>query len=68
MWKLSGVIGPPVLGRDLEVEVKCCASGFRELYCWLDDRDVLIVKADRREPLVIVRLLLAAQIAKPRAA
>ena len=31
---------------------------------WLDGRDVLIVKADRREPLVIVRLPLAAEIAK----
>jgi hypothetical protein len=28
------------------------------------DRDVLIVKAERQEPLVIVRLSLAAEIAK----
>jgi hypothetical protein len=28
-------------------------------------RDVLIVKADRQEPLVVVRLSLAAEIAKP---
>jgi hypothetical protein len=28
----------------------------------------LIVKADRQEPLVVVRLLLAAEIAKPGAA
>jgi hypothetical protein len=31
---------------------------------WLAERDVLIVKADRQEPLVVLRLSLAAQIAK----
>ena len=30
----------------------------------LNGRDVLIVKADRQEPLVVVRLSLAAEIAK----
>ena len=34
------------------------------VYSWLNERDVLIVKADRQEPLVIVRLSLAADIAK----
>ena len=52
------------MGRDLCVEVKARADGFRELYCWLNGRDVLVVKADRKEPLVIVRLSLAAEIAK----
>jgi Holliday junction resolvase len=50
--------------HDLCVEVKARADGFRELYCWLNERDVLIVKADRQEPLVVVRLSLAAEIAK----
>lgn len=58
----------PLMGRDLCVEVKARADGFRELYCWLDQGDVLIVKADRREPLVVVRLSLAAEIAKLGAA
>ena len=53
-----------LMGRDLCVEVKARADGFRELYCWLNQRDVLIVKADRQEPLVVVRLSLAAEIAK----
>jgi Holliday junction resolvase len=69
---LSGAVGGgfagdivlPLMGRDLCVEVKVRAEGFRELYCWLDGRDVLIVKADRQEPLVVVRLSLAAEIAK----
>ena len=64
----SGVALPGILlslmGRDLCVEVKARADGFRELYCWLNQRDVLIVKANRQEPLVVVRLSLAAEIAK----
>jgi hypothetical protein len=54
----------PLMGRDLCLEVKARADGFRELYSWLDGRDVLIVKADGQEPLVAVRLSLAAEIAK----
>ena len=53
--RFAGDIVLPLLGRDLCVEVKARAAGFRELYCWLRERDVLIVKADRQEPLVIVR-------------
>jgi hypothetical protein len=53
-----------LIGRDLCVEVKVRADGFRELYSWVNERDVLIVKADRQEPLVVVRLSLAAEIAK----
>jgi hypothetical protein len=44
------------------VEVKARADGFRELYSWLEGRDVLIVAADRQEPLVVVQLFLAAEI------
>jgi Holliday junction resolvase len=62
--RFAGDINLPLMGRDLCVEVKARAGGFRELYSWLDGRDVLIVKADRREPLVVVRLSLAAEIAK----
>jgi hypothetical protein len=49
---------------DRSVEVKCRAVGFRQFYDWLKQRDVLIVKADRQEPLVILRMSLAAEIAK----
>ena len=69
---LSGAVGDrfagevllPFMGRDLCVEVRARADGFRELYSSLNQRDVLIVKADRQEPLVILRLSLAAEIAK----
>jgi hypothetical protein len=61
---VAGDVVVPVQGRDLIAEVKARADGFRELYGWLDGRDVLIVKADRQEPLVVVRLSLAAEIAR----
>ena len=62
--RFAGDIILPLMGRDLSVEVKARADGFRELYSWLNQRDVLIVKADRQEPLVVVRLSLAAEIPK----
>jgi Holliday junction resolvase len=62
--RFAGDVVMPLMGRDLCLEVKARADGFRELYSWLDGRDVLIVKADRQEPLVVVRLSLAAEIAK----
>lgn len=67
--KISGMYKPgpdltvSVIGRDLVVEVKARAAGFRELYKWLEARDLLIVRADRSEPLVILPLKLAAEIA-----
>jgi hypothetical protein len=45
------------------VEVKVRAHGFGQLYAWLDGREILIVRQDRREPLVILPLRLAAEIA-----
>jgi hypothetical protein len=67
--KISGMYVPgpdlivPVHGVDRMVEVKVRADGFRELYRWLIDRDILIVRADRSEPLVVLPLKLAAEIA-----
>jgi hypothetical protein len=53
------------LGDDLlRIECKARANGFGTLYRCLDDRDVLIVKGDHKEPLVILRLSLATEIAK----
>ena len=53
------------LGEDRMLRIECRArpDGFGTLYRWLDERDLLIVKADRG-PLVVVRLSLAAEIAK----
>jgi Archaeal holliday junction resolvase (hjc) len=62
--RFAGDIVLPLMGRDLCVEVKARAAGFRVLYSWLTNRDVLVVEADRQEPLVVLRLSLAAEIAK----
>ena len=68
--KISGMYKPgsdltvPLLGVDRNVEVKCRGDGFRRLYDWLDARDFLIVKADRKQPLVVVPLRLAVEIAR----
>ena len=59
----QGDLTVPLLGIDRVVEVKCRADGFRELYRWLEARDILVVKADRSEPLVVLPLKLAAEIA-----
>ena len=63
-----GDLTVPVMGTDRVIEVKCRAKGFRQLYDWLIDRDILIVRADRSEPLVVVPLKLAAEIAAKAAA
>jgi Holliday junction resolvase len=57
-------VSVPLLGADHRVEVKCRADGFRELYRWLNGSDLVVVKADRCDPLVVVPLRLAAEIAK----
>ena len=62
--RFAGDIILPLMGRDLCVEVKARADGFRELYCGLNERDTLMVKADRQEPFVFLRMSLAAEIAK----
>jgi hypothetical protein len=49
---------------ECSVEVKCRAAGFGQLYDWLGARDLLVLKADRQEPLVVLRLSLAAKIVK----
>ena len=51
------------MNRRRAVEVKARAKGFRQLYDWVSDRDILIVRADRSEPLVVLPLKLAAEIA-----
>jgi Holliday junction resolvase len=59
----SGDLTVQILGRDLVVEAKARANGFLKLYAWLEGRDVLIIKADRRDALVVLPMRLAAEIA-----
>lgn len=60
-----GDISIPVRGRDLCIEVKVRARGFQQLYQWLDGPvDALIIRQDRREPLFVGPLRLAADLVK----
>jgi Holliday junction resolvase len=61
--RFGGDVSVPVLGIDRRVEVKCRGNGFRELYKWLEGADFLIVRADRRELLVVIPFNLAVEIA-----
>src|SRR6516162_5310081 len=62
--RFGGDLSVPLLGADHRVEVKARANGFRRLYDWLGDHDFLIVRADRSEPLIVIPLNLAVEIAK----
>jgi hypothetical protein len=46
------------------IEVKCRGTGFGQLYKWLTGADILVIKRDRDEPLVVLPLRLAIEIAK----
>jgi Holliday junction resolvase len=59
-----GDLSVPVLGVARVVEVKVRRDGFKPLYDWLKGRDLLIIKADRLPPLVVVPLRLAAEVTK----
>jgi hypothetical protein len=61
--RFGGDVSVPLLGSDRRVEVKCRAVGFREIYKWLDGGDLLVVRADRSEPLVVVPLRFAIEVA-----
>jgi Holliday junction resolvase len=61
--RFGGDVSVPLLGVDRRVEVKVRGAGFRQLYAWLAGHDFLVVRADRAEPLVVLRLKLAAEIA-----
>ena len=60
--RFGGDVSVPVLGVDRRVEVKCRADGFRGLYNWLAGVDFLIVRADRRELLVVAPLKFAVEV------
>lgn len=62
--RFKGDVSVPLRGADRRLEVKCRADGFRELYGWLADNYALVLKADRRETLVVLRLRDGIEIVK----
>jgi hypothetical protein len=61
--RYAGDLSIPLLGIDRCCEVKIRARGFAQIYEWLTGRDLLIVRANHCEPLCIVPLRLAIEIA-----
>jgi hypothetical protein len=53
-----------MFGREHRIEAKHHANGFARLYKWLVGVDLLIVRADRSEPLVVMPLSRLIEIAK----
>ena len=57
--KISAMHKP---GHDLEmpdgrsVEVKVRGGGFRLIYRWIEPVDILVIRADRQEPHIVIRL------------
>lgn len=45
-----------VIFDDKKIECKCRANGFVQLYNWIEDSDYVAVKADRKEPLIVMRI------------
>lgn len=62
--KFSGDVWCPVRGIDQVFEVKCRADGFKQIYEWLSGHYGLVIKRDRDEPLVVIRLAEFAELAK----
>ncbi len=60
--KWAGDISAPVLGSDWRVEAKCRADSFIKIYEWLGLNDALVIKSDRRRPLVVLDLRRALSI------
>ena len=62
--RFGGDISVPVLGRDLRGEAKCRGDGggFKSLYDWIEGRDFLVIRADRKPLLIVARLELAADV------
>ena len=52
----SGDIGATVQGVDRKLECKRRARAFSTLYGWMDANYALVVRDDRTEPLVVLRL------------
>jgi hypothetical protein len=38
---------------NVSIEVKLRANGFKQIYQWLANNNALIIKSDRKEPLII---------------
>lgn len=52
----KGDVSMPVLGRDVTLECKARANGFKQIYDWMADNYGVVLRADRKQPLICIRL------------
>lgn len=50
------IVMPWISGELVRFEAKVRAEGFKQIYGWIRPHKGLIIKADKKEPLVIVRM------------
>jgi hypothetical protein len=60
----TGDIDCPVRGTDRKLECKRRARAFGTLYGWMGDNFALVLRDDRTEPLVLMRLKDFAELAR----
>jgi hypothetical protein len=61
--RFSGDISLDLLGIERRGEVKVRSNGFATLYRWLGTNDFLVIKGDRREPLIVCPMWFASEVA-----
>jgi hypothetical protein len=61
--RYCGDVSVPVLGIDRTLEVKCRATGWKQAYAFLGQNYGLVIRADREEPLMVMRLKDFAELA-----
>jgi hypothetical protein len=54
--KFKGDISVPIGGIDRRLEVKTRKDGFKQLYGWLPGNFGLVLKSDRKQPLVVLTI------------
>ena len=54
--RFSADVSVPICGVDRKVEAKIRASGFGQIYAWLEGNYAVIARRDRAEPLITLRL------------
>lgn len=52
----KGDIEAEIAGQKWRLESKVRAKGFKSLYSWLQGNNALVVRADRQEALIVLRL------------
>lgn len=62
--RFGGDISIPIMGEDHRLECKKRADGFKEPYAWIEGNFGVVVAADRKAPLVILRLADFAELVK----